>query len=84
MSDFTVRKKQMADDKRRSSFPISVWYSEKTGLIHISRPTDDGFATTVSGDPNNARGHVHLYRKLAEALRESGAPAPKVDLRAER
>ena len=79
-----MQKTDKSSDRRAVSFPVSVWYSERTGLIHLERPTDDGFATTVSGDPNNARGHVHLYRKLAEALRKKGAPAPKVDLRAER
>jgi len=68
-------------DRREVTFPVLVWYSEKSGLIHIERPTDDAFATTISGDPNNARGHVHLYRKLAEALARKGAPAPSVGLR---
>ena len=71
------------ENKKTVSFPLSVWYSEATGMIHISRPTEDGFTTTVSGDPNNTRGHVHLYRKLAEALHLSGAPAPPIGLRIE-
>ncbi len=70
-------------DKRAVSFPVTVWYSPRTGLMHIERPTEDGFSTTVSGDPDNARGHVHLYRELAEALERKGAPAPKIGLRSQ-
>ncbi len=62
--------------KKTVSFPVSVWYSETTRLIHLARPTDDGFITTISGDPADARGHPHLYGKLADALRDNGAPAP--------
>jgi len=68
-------------ERQKVSFAITVWYSKDTGNIHIVRPTEDGFDTTVNGDPNSARGHVHLYRKLAEALRKSGAPAPATGLR---
>ena len=71
-------------DRTSVSFPISVWYAPETGQIHIVRPTEGGFATTVNGDPNSARGHVHLYRKLAQALRDAGAPAPETGLRVEK
>jgi len=69
--------------KKTVSFPVSVWFSQETGMIHLARPTREGFVTTISGDPNNARGHVHLYRKLAEALRQAGASAPETGLRVE-
>lgn len=69
--------------KRTVSFAVSVWYNETSGQIHLARPTEDGFITTISGDPNSARGHVHLFRKLAEALEQAGAPAPATGLRLE-
>ena len=70
-------------ERKSVSFPVSVWFSRATGQIHIARPTRKGFSTTVSCDPGHPRGHLHLYRKLAEALAEAGAPAPDLELHVE-
>lgn len=75
----------MSDELQKNavSFAVSVWYEPETRHIYLSRPTEDGFVTTISGDPNSARGHVHLFRRLAEALERRGVPAPPTGLRVE-
>ncbi len=56
---------------------IGVWYKESTGNIHMSAPGRPGFkVTTVHRDPTSKRGHPHLFEKLAQCLRDHGAPAP--------
>ena len=62
--------------KNMVSFPVSVWYSPDTGNIHIARPTDQKFRTTIAPDANSACGHPSLYTKLSKALRDAGAPHP--------
>lgn len=55
---------------------VSIWYNARTGHIHIAA-RDRRFISTVSADPDSARSHPHLFRKLAKYLRDAGAPAPE-------
>lgn len=55
---------------------LRVWYDEKSRSIKLA---GKGLtASTVSNDPASKRYHPNLFRKLATALREAGAPAPEV------
>ena len=58
-------------------FEIGIWYREDTGKIHMSAPGVPGFKlTTVNCDPSSKRGHPHLYKKLAQILRDKSVSAP--------
>jgi hypothetical protein len=53
---------------------LRVWYDEKSRQIKLA---GRGLtASTVSNEPASKRYHPNLFRKLATALREAGAPAP--------
>ena len=53
---------------------LRVWYDEQSRYIKLA---GTGLtASTVSNDPASKRFHPNLYRKLAKALRDRGAPAP--------
>jgi hypothetical protein len=54
---------------------LGVWYDEKSRHIKVAGPGLT--ASTVSNDPASKRYHPNLYRKLAKALRDAGAPAPE-------
>lgn len=54
---------------------VGIWFNEKSGHIHVA--ARDAFISTVSANPESKRFHPNLYRKLASALREAGAPAPE-------
>lgn len=56
---------------------VGIWFNAQTGRIHIA--AKDAFISTVSNDPNSKRYHPNLYRKMANTLRQSGAPAPDVN-----
>ena len=70
-----VRKK---GSENRTNLEISVWYDRKAQHIHIIESGTAGFHTTVCRDPKSNRGHPHLFDKLADCLRKSGAIAPKI------
>ncbi len=53
---------------------LRVWYDPDA--CHIKLAGSGLTASTVSNDPASKRYHPNLYRKLARALREAGAPAP--------
>ena len=55
---------------------VSIWWNEDTSQIHI-RFEDK--ISTVSPDPSSERGNQHLFWKLAECLRDAGAPHPTRD-----
>lgn len=55
---------------------VRVWFDPGSG--HIKLAGRGLTASTVSNDPKSKRYHPNLYRKLATALREAGAPAPEV------
>jgi len=55
---------------------LRVWYDEKSK--HIKLAGKGLTASTVSNDPSSKRYHPNLFRKLAVALRQAGAPAPEV------
>ncbi|KKW89720.1 hypothetical protein [Sphingobium chungbukense] len=52
-----------------------IWYNDESGHIHIAAA--GAFISTVSNDPKSKRYHPNLYRKMAKALRDAGAPAPE-------
>jgi hypothetical protein len=53
---------------------LRVWYDERSRYIKLA---GKGLtASTVSNDPASKRYHPNLFRKLATALRDAGAPAP--------
>lgn len=52
-----------------------IWYNDGSGHIHIAAA--GAFISTVSNDPKSKRYHPNLYRKMAKALRDAGAPAPE-------
>jgi hypothetical protein len=54
---------------------LRVWYDPDSRHIKLAGPGLT--ASTVSNDPTSKRYHPNLYRKLARALREAGAPAPE-------
>ena len=56
-------------------FGIGVWFDAKRNCIKI-QSDDAEFITTVSADASLRRGHPNLFRKLANVLRDNGAPAP--------
>ncbi|MES2020855.1 MAG: hypothetical protein V4460_06095 [Pseudomonadota bacterium] len=55
---------------------LRVWYDEKSR--HIKLAGTGLTASTVSNDPKSKRYHPNLFRKLAVALRQAGAPAPEL------
>lgn len=59
-------------ERKRVSFPITVWYEPESGEIRLLKPTDNGFCTSVSADADCANGHPDLFRELRRALRERG------------
>lgn len=55
---------------------IGAWYDAKSGTIHLTLPNSDWFHTTVNNKDGSKRCHENLYKKLAQALKEAGAPYP--------
>ena len=53
---------------------VRVWYDNKSR--HIKLAGQGLTASTVSNDPTSKRYHPNLFRKLAKALRDAGAPSP--------
>lgn len=58
-------------------FDVGIWFNADSGHIHMA--AKDAFISTVSNDPASKRYHPNLYRKMAKALRDAGAPAPQED-----
>jgi hypothetical protein len=58
---------------------MSVWWDEEQGDIHLTASGDHGFHTTVNDSPTSKRRHPNLFRNLAKALREGGAPHPLIE-----
>jgi hypothetical protein len=56
------------------SLALRVWYDPDSKHIKLAGPGLT--ASTVSNDPKSKRHHPNLYRKLARALAEQGAPSP--------
>lgn len=52
---------------------IHIWYDEDLEAIKIRI---GGELTSVYTDPEKKRGHPHLYKKLAAALRDAGKKHP--------
>ncbi len=59
-------------------FEVGIWYDKKKGVIDITWRDYDGNSrkTNVSGDTKRQNGHPNLFRRLAQILRDNGAPAP--------
>ena len=56
---------------------VRVWYDDRSR--HIKLAGKGLNRSTVSNDPDSKRYHPNLYRKLANFLREAGAPAPVME-----
>ncbi len=63
---------------RTAYLTMGVWLNEDTGHIHMAVPSTDWFHTTVNNRRGSKRCHENLYKKLAKALSEAGAPAPEI------
>jgi len=50
------------------------------GSIHITANDIPGFHVAVNADPKRVNGHPTLFKRLAQCLREAGAPAPPEQL----
>ena len=59
---------------------VGIWYDEDQGHIHITAKNVEGFHTTVNKNPESKRVHPNLFNKLAKCLKESGAPAPEIEI----
>lgn len=66
--------KASAVGRKSINLELRVWYDPGSG--HIKLAGEGLTASTVSDDPASKRYHPNLYRKLARALRDAGAPAP--------
>lgn len=55
---------------------MGMWF-EKDGSIHLTAPGVPGFHVAVNKEPDRPNGHPTLFRRLANCLRENGAPAPE-------
>ena len=56
---------------------LKVWYHEPNRSIRLA--TSDGRPVSmISSDRTSGRYHAALYRKLAWALQDAGAPAPPI------
>ena len=60
---------------RAVSTEVGFWL-EKDGSIHLTIKGDSTGHVAVNSNPEKRNGHPTLYRRLANALREMGAPAP--------
>ncbi len=60
-------------DKKKVSFPVTIWYVPDSGQIQIMRPTERGFQASVSEDPDTPEGHPQLYHALRRVLRDCGS-----------
>ena len=54
---------------------IGFWLNDD-GSIHITSSEAANFHVAVNEDSARANGHRTLYKRLAQCLREAGAPAP--------
>lgn len=59
---------------------LKFWYDADHGVIHLrGEGSPASFLSTVSPNPKHERGHPHLFKHLAKALRAAGAPAPDAE-----
>lgn len=54
---------------------IGFWLHDD-GSIHVTSNEVDGFHIAVNRSPTRRNGHPTLFRRLAQCLRDFGAPAP--------
>lgn len=52
------------------------FWLEPDGSIHLTMPGVHGFHVAVNRDPERPNGHPTLFKRLADCLREQGAPSP--------
>ena len=57
---------------------VGVWWNESQDNIHITVKGVAGFHSTINANPQSKRGNPNLFYKLAECLREVGAPHPPI------
>lgn len=69
--------KQMEKSKDGKSVYLHVgFWLEKDGSIHLAGRGVRGFHVAVNKEPERRNGHPTLYKRLADCLRQMGAPAP--------
>ena len=54
---------------------VGFWL-EKDDSIHMTIKDDASGHVAINSEPGRRNGHPTLYARLANALREAGAPAP--------
>lgn len=57
-------------------FKLRIWYVEGKEEIHLNLGDGGENFSTVTNNPDSARGNPHLYAKLARILAEAKAPHP--------
>lgn len=57
---------------------VGFWL-EKDGSIHLTIKDDPSGHVAINREPERRNGHPTLFKRLADALREAGAPAPEAD-----
>lgn len=57
---------------------VGFWL-EPDGSIHLTIKDDPSGHVAINREPDRPNGHPTLFRRLAKALREAGAPAPEAD-----
>jgi hypothetical protein len=55
-----------------------AFFLSDDGSIHLTANDVSGFHVAINEDPARRNGHPTLYKKLADCLRQAGAPAPDV------
>jgi hypothetical protein len=54
---------------------VGFWLHDD-GSIHVTSNELEGFHVAVNSSPTRRNGHPTLFRRLAQCLRDMGAPAP--------
>ena len=55
-----------------------IWWNPDDGQIHLTVKGVHGFHTTINDNPGSKRCHTNLFGKLAEVLKDNGAPHPPI------
>ncbi len=62
--------------KGRAVYAEIGFWLDKNGSIHLTIKGAQGGHVAVNEDPERRNGHPTLFRRLAQLLRDAGAPAP--------
>ena len=55
---------------------VGIWWDQRDGCIHMTINDIPNGHVAISNNPGSRRGHPTLFDKLAQCLREKGAPSP--------